>query len=163
VLRGALSCFSALLLELPRWQGQSLSSVPRSRVFTLLPSIRHLRTKRSFAPRVFNGFEGFTLLPSPRQLLRKDLNRKFTGPKLRAGQSLRHWWCHLVHGNGDQADLVDRGLFRAPLARRATSATAHLWKFAVQHRTHPGAPLCHTWLMSVRSRFREAPRQCRLH
>ena len=30
----------------------------------MLPYVRHLRTKRSFAQRVFNEFEGFTLLPS---------------------------------------------------------------------------------------------------
>ena len=54
-----LSCYSALLLERPRWQGQGFSSAPAFRGFTLLPTIRHLRTNRSIAQRVLKGFEGF--------------------------------------------------------------------------------------------------------
>ena len=43
----------SLPFDLSSWQGQRLSSVPEFRGFTLLPSIRHLRTKRSFAGRAF--------------------------------------------------------------------------------------------------------------
>ena len=58
----------SLPFDLSSWQGQRLSSVPEFRGFTLLPSSRHLWTKRSFAQRVINGFEGFTLSRQRREV-----------------------------------------------------------------------------------------------
>ena len=50
VLRASVRHLStSLLFELSRWQGQSLLSAPEFRSFTLLPSSRHLRIKRSCA------------------------------------------------------------------------------------------------------------------